>query len=161
VKNFYEVKLTATGGSGTYYWQTLNSTIANVNSQGLIRTTATQVGHTPVTVTDTRNTDIQSKSNIYVLDAIDLQVHSCPVETELGSKLFLNVKMNALADSGKTVAINDCSRLQFEVSVQDESVFRFVTIQSPFSVDLPDQASRFKVIFNLFNFFLLLIGNKV
>ncbi len=145
-KSFYEVKLSATGGSGTYYWQTLNSTIANVNSYGLIRTTATQVGQTSVTVTDTRNIDIHSKAMIYVLDAIDLQIHSCPVETELGTRLYLNVRMHALIDTGKKVLINDCSRLQFEVNINDESVFRLVTIQSPFSDDLPSQAGRFKVI---------------
>ena len=33
-KSVYEVKLAASGGSGSYYWQSKNTTIANVNNQG-------------------------------------------------------------------------------------------------------------------------------
>lgn len=136
-KNSYELKLQATGGSNSYYWQTRNSTIANVNSNGVLRSTATQVGHTAVMVTDTRNIDIQSQASVFVLDPIDLQIHPCPVETQVGTKLYLNIRMNALmaSDTDETpqvLPISDCSRLQFEVSIQDESVYRLVAVQSPF-----------------------------
>lgn len=79
----YEYRLQASGGSGTYYWQSKNTTIASVSAQGLVRTTATKLGQTTVTVTDVRNTDIQAKSIIYVLEPVDLAIQACPVETQV------------------------------------------------------------------------------
>ena len=132
--NAYEHKMLATGGSGSYYWQSRNTTIANVNAQGIVRTTATRIGLTDIFVSDTRNIDIQAKSLVYVLEPIDLQIQPCPVETQVGSQLYLNVKMNAFLNENKNqVHVNDCSRLQFEITIQDERVFRFVSIQSPSS----------------------------
>jgi hypothetical protein len=133
--NAYDHKMLATGGSGSYYWQSRNTTIANVNAQGIVRTTATRIGLTEIFVSDTRNIDIQAKSLVYVLEPIDLQIQPCPVETQVGTQLFLNVKMSAFLNENKNqVHINDCSRLQFEISIQDERVFRFVSIQSPSSL---------------------------
>lgn len=135
-----------------------------MNSQGLVRTTATQVGHTSVIVTDTRNIDIQAKSLVYVLDPIDLQIHPCPVETQAGTKLYLNVKMNALrgseedGDDDKPVVINDCSRMQFEVNIGDESVFKLVSVLSPFAKS--GQKSQIKdacAVLVLGMFFIILI----
>lgn len=83
VSSAYEYRLAASGGSGTYYWQSKNTTIASVSTQGLVRTTATKLGHTVVAVTDVRNTDIQAKSLVYVLEPIDLAVQACPVETQV------------------------------------------------------------------------------
>ncbi len=137
----YEYQLQASGGSGSYYWLSRNTTIASVNSQGIIKTTATRVGHTSILVSDMRNIDIQSKSIVYVLEPIDLSIQACPVETQVGNKLYLNVQMNAELSNPEMLAwpsshdrvmpINDCSRLQFDVSIQDESVFRLVAVQSP------------------------------
>ena len=67
---------------------------------------------------------------VYVLDPIDLQLHACPVETQLGSKLYLSLQMNAIVD-GHVTPITECSRLYFEVNIQDESIFRFISVQSP------------------------------
>ncbi len=137
----YEYQLQASGGSGAYYWQSRNTSIASVNSQGVIKTTATRVGHTSILVSDMRNIDIQSKSIVYVLEPIDLSIQACPVETQVGNKLYLNVQMNAelsnpemlswSTSQDRVMPINDCSRLHFDVSIQDESVFRFVAVQSP------------------------------
>lgn len=84
--------------------------------------------------------DIQSKSIVHVIDPIDLQIHPCPVETQVGSKLYLNIKMNAILENNdengkesKPIPVSDCSRLQFEINILDESVFRVLSIQSPFS----------------------------
>ena len=33
----------------------------------------------------------------------------------------------------RPVPISDCSRLQFEINIQDESVYRVLAVQSPFS----------------------------
>jgi hypothetical protein len=137
----YEYELQASGGSGSYYWQSRNTTIASVNAQGVVKTTATRVGHTSILVSDTRNIDIQSKSLVYVLEPVDLGLQACPVETQAGSKLYVNVQMNAELTNPEMLAwsssqervmpINDCSRLHFTVNIQDESVFRLVGVQSP------------------------------
>ncbi len=118
----YEYPLIATGGSGSYYWLSRNTTIASVNNQGLVRTTATRIGRSNIVVTDTRNIDIEASSIVYVLEPVDLQLQACPVETQSGNKLYLNVQMNAILNSNgneqnseNLVPINDCSRLQFEV----------------------------------------------
>ena len=133
--NAYEYKLLATGGSGSYYWQSRNTTVANVNAQGIVRTTATRIGVTDICVTDTRNIDIQAKSLVYVLEPIDVQIQPCPVETQVGTQLYLNIRMNAYLNENKNlIHINDCSRLQFEITIQDERIFRVVSIQSPSSV---------------------------
>lgn len=79
----YEYRLAASGGSGGYYWQSKNTTVASVSAQGLVRTTATKLGQTVVAVTDVRNTDIQAKSIVYVLEPIDLAIQACPVETQV------------------------------------------------------------------------------
>lgn len=83
ITSAYEYKLIATGGSGSYYWQSKNTTIASVSSQGMVRTTATKIGQTVVPVTDVRNTDIQAKSIVYVLEPVDLAIQACPVETQV------------------------------------------------------------------------------
>ena len=139
--NAYEYQLIASGGSGSYHWQSRNTTIISVNNQGLVRTTATKIGRTNIIVTDTRNIDIESNSTVYVLEPIDLQLQACPVETQLGSKLYLNVQMNARLDSSSNlVPISDCSRLSFEVIIKDEDIFKFVSINSP-SFDNPAENS--------------------
>ena len=156
----YEFQLQASGGSGSYYWQSRNTTIASVNSQGIVKTTATRIGQTAILVTDTRNIDIQSKSVVHVLEPVDLSIQACPVETQVGTKLYLNVQMNAYlnnADVSKSpwsadhlMPINDCSRLHFDVSIQDESVFRLVAIQSP--QIMADIAKVFKKASSYFKF---------
>ena len=145
----YEYLLKATGGSESYYWKSLNSTIASVSQQGLIKTTATRLGKSQILVSDTRNIDIHAKSLVYVLDPVDMHLLGCPVETQTGNKLYVNIEMNALlnsvdesdvnelslASSGrKLIPISDCSRLKFEIRIKDESIFRFVAVQSPSSV---------------------------
>jgi nuclear pore complex protein Nup210 len=134
--NAYEYKLIASGGSGSYHWQSRNTTIISVNNQGLVRTTATKIGRTNIIVTDTRNIDIESNSTVYVSEPVDLKLQACPVETQLGTKLYLNVQMNAQLDSSSNlVPISDCSRLPIEVTIKDESIFKFVSINSPSSLD--------------------------
>lgn len=96
------------------------------------------MGQTAIIVTDTCNIDVQSQASVFVLDPIDLQIHPCPVETQVGTKLYLNIRMNAVMtsddekESSQVVPISDCSRLQFEINIQDESVYRLVGVQSPF-----------------------------
>lgn len=123
------------GGSGSYYWQSRNTTIATVNSIGLVRTSATRLGSTSILVTDSRNIDIQSKSTIYVLEPIDLQLLACPVETKQGTQLNLNIKMNAILENGQTHPISDCSRLKFDIFIHNEAIFRFIQVQPSKSPD--------------------------
>ena len=145
----YEYLLIATGGSESYYWKSLNSTIATVSQQGMVKTTATRLGKSQILVSDTRNIDIYAKSLVYILEPVDLQLLGCPVETQLGNKLYVNIEMNAnlnsieesditelsLGSSGrKLIPISDCSRLRFEVKIKDEKMFRFLGIQSPSNV---------------------------
>jgi len=130
--NAYEYQTKATGGSGSYYWQSRNTTIASVNAQGIVRSTAARVGLTEILVTDTRNIDILAKSLVYVLEPIDLQILTCPVETQVNTQLYLNVKMNAFyPNKNNKVHINDCSRLQFDVTIHDEKIFKYVSVESP------------------------------
>jgi hypothetical protein len=144
----YEYKLTASGGSGSgYYWQSKNSTIAAINSQGVVRTTASRLGHSAILVTDARNQDIQARASVYVLEPVDLAIQSCPVETQVNTRLRVNIQMNAIVNpsawtaddddaEATTVAsthimpITDCSRLKFDVTIQDETVFKFVGIEA-------------------------------
>ena len=126
----YEYQLIASGGSGSYYWNARNTSVASVSTTtGLVRTAAARVGLTPVLVTDTRNVDIQARALVYVLEPTDLRLHACPVETHSGSRLLVRIRMNAemredsdAADAGggarRIVPVNDCSRLQFEVSMR-------------------------------------------
>jgi hypothetical protein len=124
----------------------LNSTIATVSQQGMVKTTASRVGKSQILVSDTRNIDIYAKSLVYILEPVDLQLLGCPVETQLGNKLYVNIEMNAnlnsidesditelsLGSSGrKLIPISDCSRLKFDVKIKDEQMFRFLGIQSP------------------------------
>ena len=145
----YEYLLVATGGSESYYWKSLNSTIATVSQQGMVKTTASRLGKSQVLVSDTRNIDIFAKSLVYILEPVDLQLLGCPVETQLGNKLYVNIEMNANLNSidesdiaelslgafgQKLVPISDCSRLKFEVIIKDEKMFRFLGIQSPSAI---------------------------
>ena len=145
----YEYQLSASGGSGSYYWQAKNTTVASVNTHGVVKSSATRIGQTSILVTDTRNTDIQARSEVHVLEPVDLQLLACPVETQAGSKLYLSVRMNALLantqdDSAppRLVPITDCSRLSFRIAVKDEQVFRFVSVQSPSAVSKLNPAVR-------------------
>lgn len=150
---FYEYQLEATGGSGTYYWQSRNTSVATINSQGLLKRTASRLGQTVVLVTDTRNIDIQARALVYVLEPVDLSLQACPVETQVGKRLYLNIQMNTYVNTAdltqsqsssswqsqtggqeRLMPINDCSRLQFDVNIYDPTVFRLVSIESPSSV---------------------------
>ena len=141
----YEYLLIATGGSDSYYWKSLNSTIATVSQIGMVKTTATRLGKSQILVSDTRNIDIFAKSLVYILEPVDLQLQACPVETQMGNKLYVNIEMNAnlnnldeselrdfaLASAKKVAPIHDCSRLKFDLKIKDERMFKFVSIQSP------------------------------
>ncbi len=133
----YEYQLNASGGSGSYYWQSKNTSVANINSHGLVKSIGSRLGKTEILVTDARNSEIRARSFVHVLEPVDLSLIACPVETQLGQKLLINIQMNALLkqndqkEAAQFMPISDCSRLKFDISVQDESVFRVVSVQSP------------------------------
>jgi hypothetical protein len=62
---------------------------------------------------------------VYVLKPVDLGLQACPVETQAGSKLYVqlnakltNPEMLALSSSqGRVMSINDCSRFHFTVNI--------------------------------------------
>jgi hypothetical protein len=129
----YEYQMTANGGSDSYNWHSVNSSVATINNLGFVKTSAHRVGKTQIQVTDTRNSDIKAYSMVYVVEPIDVQLLACPVETNVGNTLRLNIKMNSYLNENnsdmKLTPITDCSRLQFEINIKDESIFKFVSIQ--------------------------------
>ena len=119
------------GGSGHFTCVSRNTSVASVVStssgnNGVVRTTAQRVGQALVVCRDARSADIEASASIVVVEPLDLQLHVCPVESELGHTLLVSVKMSGAG----AVPINDCSRLAFDVSVRDDAVFRFVSVRS-------------------------------
>ena len=99
----YEYQLVASGGSGTFYWQSRNTTVVSVNGQGVVRSTGHRQGATSIIVSDVRHIDIDAFALVYVLTPQDLQLQACPVETTVRSRLYVNIQMNAILDqNGKS-----------------------------------------------------------
>ncbi|CAF0812330.1 unnamed protein product [Brachionus calyciflorus] len=127
----YEHLLDVEGGSGTYYYQTKNISLAKITSNGLVQVNSNKIGQTKILVTDQRNFDINAESKILVLEPNELYIEPCPVETHVKTKLDLNIKMNGLDETNSLRRITDCSKIKFTVLIENEEIFKYVKVTTP------------------------------
>ncbi|RNA20580.1 nuclear pore membrane glycoprotein [Brachionus plicatilis] len=71
---------------------------------------------------------LKEKSKVMVVEPVGIFLDPCPVEALVKSRLEINVKMNGLMQDGSMVSINDCSKISFNVSIQDETVFKYIEV---------------------------------
>ncbi|RNA04377.1 nuclear pore membrane glycoprotein, partial [Brachionus plicatilis] len=124
----YEYVLQVTGRSGSYFYQTKDISIAKVDSHGLLKVNSNRLGESKILVNDQRNFDIKSESKVMVVEPVGIFLDPCPVEALVKSRLEINVKMNGLMQDGSMVSINDCSKISFNVRIQDETVFKHIEV---------------------------------
>ncbi|RNA36717.1 nuclear pore membrane glycoprotein [Brachionus plicatilis] len=65
-----------------------------------------------------------------VVEPVGIFLDPCPVEALVKSRLEINVKMNGLMQDGSMVSINDCSKISFNVRIQDETVFKYIEVKA-------------------------------
>ena len=130
----YEYQLEATGGSGLYNWQSKNTSILTVSSNGYIKMNQKYLipegAESQVFVYDQKNANIQAFSRVLLLEPIELNILKCPIETNVNKSLNIKIQMFAI-HNGDKVLITDCSKLNFKIWLQNENVFKLIKIDSP------------------------------
>lgn len=142
-----EYQLNAVGGSGNYYWQSKNTTIILVNANGYLKLNQrnlnqlnqqpTKSFETQVYAYDQKNFNINSFSRILLLEPTQLDIQKCPIEANVNKNLYLRIKMSAIYND-KKVLINDCSKLNFKIWLQNENIFKFIKIENKKDIDVVD-----------------------
>ena len=124
---YYRYELAAAGGSGHYSWTSDVTSIASVNTRGLL-TTATDTGMTEVKAHDSSNSMHFGVAQVYVLPPDNLKFVPSRVEVEIGTKLKLPVAAAAYltAESSELKFFDDCRKMNLSVTVSDPSVFQVI-----------------------------------
>uniref|UniRef100_A0AC34EZZ4 Uncharacterized protein n=1 Tax=Panagrolaimus sp. ES5 TaxID=591445 RepID=A0AC34EZZ4_9BILA len=120
----YTYQLRATGGTGSYSWQSNNPRVGIVDeNRGKI--TTGEIGETIIRVEDVYNSQHFALVHVYVLEPAELHFGESHVEAELEKELTLNVLLHGLdPKTQKLMPFTDCRHIPFNVGVDDVTIFR-------------------------------------
>ena len=120
----YNYQLLATGGTGSYSWQSNNPRVSSVDElRGKL--TSGEIGETTIRIEDIYNPQHFALVHVYVLEPIDLRWSESHVEAELDKELQLNVRMNGLDPrTQKLLSFTDCRHIPFSVGIDDITIFK-------------------------------------
>ncbi|CAI9723077.1 Hypothetical predicted protein [Octopus vulgaris] len=119
----YSSKLTATGGSGEYSWNSLNLSVATVNNKGY--TSPVSLGISTVVAADVKNHRHTGMAKVAVLPPTKIKLLPSKVEAEINTKLLLPVAMFADFE-GAEKAFEDCRHLKLSVKFSDKTSFDLI-----------------------------------
>ena len=89
----YELTLNASGGDGSFIWNSGNTSVAVVMQNGLMKTLAR--GHTEISAAMAHNSHNRALVNVFILPASHLEIVEYILETEIGIPLYLHVALFA------------------------------------------------------------------
>ncbi|RZF35031.1 hypothetical protein LSTR_LSTR009623 [Laodelphax striatellus] len=119
-----ETKLRASGGDGTYIWNSANQSVAIVTQTGVVK--AVNLGETDVFVAMSRNHHNRESSRVYVLPPSHIEIVEYMLEAEVDAPIFIHVAMYAerLVFGKKTrVPFTNCQEVPFKVKLWEENFF--------------------------------------
>ncbi|GAB1602354.1 nuclear pore membrane glycoprotein 210-like isoform X1, partial [Argonauta hians] len=120
----YSSKLTATGGSGEYSWNSHNLSVATVNNKGY--TSPVSLGISRIVAADVKNHRHTGTAKVAVLPPTKIKLLPSKVEAEINTKLLLPVAMFAEFE-GTEKAFEDCRHLNLSVKFSDKSSFDLIS----------------------------------
>ncbi|KHJ90181.1 hypothetical protein OESDEN_09978 [Oesophagostomum dentatum] len=120
--------LKVTGGSGLYDWNVADSTVCNVDSNGVL--SSSSPGTTVVTASDKRNPAHKDAVRVSVVDVLSLSFGETRKEAEVGSDLVLNILLMGSGPEG-SVPFTDCRAADFRVQSSDSSIFKPISDAPP------------------------------
>jgi nuclear pore complex protein Nup210 len=121
----YTYQLRATGGTGSYLWQSNNPKVGIVDENRGTLKTGDAVGETIIRVEDVYNSQHFALVHVYVLEPADLHFGESHVEAELEKELTLNVLLHGLdPKTQKLMPFTDCRHIPFSLAVDDVTIFK-------------------------------------
>ncbi|XP_039276668.1 nuclear pore membrane glycoprotein 210 [Nilaparvata lugens] len=119
-----EAKLRASGGDGTYIWNSVNQSVAIVTQTGVVK--AVNQGETDVFVAMSRNHHNRESSRVYVLPPSHIEIVEYMLEAEVDSPIFIHVAMHAerfVFGKKMRVPFTNCQDLPFQVKLWEDNFF--------------------------------------
>lgn len=115
-----DVALKASGGDGSFVWNSRQPSVATVSQSGVIK--ALQKGSADVTVSMARNPYNRDISRIYILAPTKLEIIQYNMEAAIGEPIFLHIALyGELMDGSEVrdIPFNDCKDMPFEIYIPD------------------------------------------
>ncbi|CAL4097838.1 unnamed protein product [Meganyctiphanes norvegica] len=137
----YLVNLTAIGGSGSVGWSSQNTNVAGVSQSGQCRTKTR--GTVSISAAMTLNTNIKASGDIYILQALGLELLECVVEAEVDAVLPLPVVAFTNLENKPEVPFTLCHKLSFMVEPAETIFSALPIIKSP---DVDGSCARVEVV---------------
>ncbi|XP_014209952.1 nuclear pore membrane glycoprotein 210 [Copidosoma floridanum] len=128
VKTRYDVALKASGGDGSYQWNSRQPSIVTVSQNGALK--ILQKGTADITVSLIHNVHNRDSAKVHVLEPSKLQIVQYHMEAAVGEVIHLHIALFGQMHDGSNVRLipfNDCQDLSFEVDIPDGN---FVEIES-------------------------------
>ncbi|XP_001601346.4 nuclear pore membrane glycoprotein 210 [Nasonia vitripennis] len=120
VKTRYEVALKASGGDGSYNWNSRQPAIVTVSQSGALK--ILQKGTADVTVSLVRNVHNRDTAKVHVLVPTKLEIVQYHMEAAVGQVIHLHIALYGDLYDGseiRQIPFNDCQDLSFEVDIPD------------------------------------------
>ncbi|CAF0750806.1 unnamed protein product [Didymodactylos carnosus] len=137
--------LTVAGGSGDYIWTSHDANIVSVSAHGNLIEQSGAANQTIVQVFDMKSPELNASAHIELVKPDQMELLTCPVETELSNTLRLPIKM-----SYKHNQLTCCSRLDFHVQLDDEQlsngIFEYQGVVSPNNEKYNDDKSACAIL---------------
>uniref|UniRef100_A0A1B6DER5 BIG2 domain-containing protein n=1 Tax=Clastoptera arizonana TaxID=38151 RepID=A0A1B6DER5_9HEMI len=119
--NKFEVELKATGGDGSYWWNSGNNTVASVSQGGIVR--AQNFGETKICATMQRNQQNQGYAIVQVLPPVHLEIVGQTFESEILKPITVHLALFAevlVGDKWDRKLFTNCQNIEFKVKVWDK-----------------------------------------
>ena len=120
LKPKHEIRLTASGGNGNFFWTTTNTSVVTVTQGGVAR--SENLGFANVTASMTINNQIKGHAKIYILPPTSMMILDHNVEAEVGVPILVPLAFYTIRpdDPSKTpVPYSNCHEFPFQVTVED------------------------------------------
>ena len=115
-----DVALKASGGDGSFVWNSRQPSVATVSQNGVIK--VMQKGSADVTVSMVRNPYNRDTAKVYILTPSKLEIIQYNMEAAIGEPIFLHIALFGEMMDGsevRDIPFNDCKDLPFEVYIPD------------------------------------------
>ncbi|XP_044576324.1 nuclear pore membrane glycoprotein 210 [Cotesia glomerata] len=130
-KSRLDVPLKASGGDGTYVWNSRQPSIATVSQNGVVR--ILNQGTTDVIVSMARNQFNNDRAKVYVMLPTRLEIIQYSIDAATGEPIHLYValygKLNNTPEA-KEMPFTDCRDTLFEIYISDNNFVRNSTSES-------------------------------
>ena len=136
-KPTYSLYPYATGGTGFYHWESLDTSIATISFRRDSKESSKAVVHTlkngniSLIVTDNLNSVFRDVVHVSIQPIADIEIVLTVFETQLGSSVYVPLSLFGFEDIEKTKKrpFDDCSKIPIIVEVVEKT--RFVYIDDP------------------------------